>query len=173
MIKATDSKPWYKQFWPWFVISLPATAVVAGLITVVIAVQNKPDIVRDDWYKDGVAIQVRKERTERAKALGIVFNYSLERETRKFHLTSTGLDSAATPILVVSLQHPTLQKRDIEATAALMPDGRYSALLQAMPEGNYRAQISAPNGDWQVNGDIQFGSPEHPSTTIAGQLSAH
>ncbi len=41
MIKATDSKPWYKQFWPWFVISLPATAVVAGLITVVIAVQNK------------------------------------------------------------------------------------------------------------------------------------
>ena len=171
MIEATDSKPWYKQFWPWFVISLPATAVVAGLTTVVIAVQNKPDIVRDDWYKDGMAIQVRKERTERAKALGIVVNYSLERETRKFHLTPTGLDKAATPILIVSLQHPTLEKRDIEATAALMPDGRYSALLETLPEGVYRAQISAPNSDWQINGDIQFNSPEHANTKVEGQLS--
>lgn len=167
MIKATDSKPWYKQFWPWFVISLPATAVVAGLITVVIAVQNKPDIVRDNWYKDGVAIQLRKDRTDRAKALGIAFDYVLERETRKFHLNAVGLDSATTPMLVVSLQHPTLQTRDIEATAARMPDGRYSALLESLPEGIYRAQISAPNSDWQVNGEIQFSHPE-----VTGKLSA-
>lgn len=166
MIKATDSKPWYKQFWPWFVISLPATAVVAGLITVVIAVQNKPDIVRDDWYKDGFAIQQRKERTERAKALGIGFDYLLEQETLKLHLVPEGLDTAVAPILIVSLQHPTLQARDIEATAALMPDGRYTALLQARPEGLYRAQISAPNSDWQINGDIQFSN-----TPVSGRLS--
>ncbi len=166
MINATDSKPWYKQFWPWFVISLPATAVVGGLITVVIAVNNKPDIVRDDWYKDGFAIQQRKDRTERAKALGIKFDYTLEQDTQKLHLTPVGVDTTATPILVVSLQHPTLEARDIEATAALMPDGRYSALLQSKPEGLYRAQISAPGGDWQINGEIQFSAP-----TVGGQLS--
>lgn len=167
MINATDSKPWYKQFWPWFVISLPATAVVGGLLTVVIAFKNKPDIVRDDWYKDGLAIQVSQDRLHRAKALGIGFSYTFERDSRKLHLTPTGLDTATTPILVVSLQHPTLKKRDIEATAALMPDGRYSALLEAQPQGNYHAQISAPNGDWQIDGDIQFSNPE-----VSGQLSA-
>ncbi len=26
--------PWYKQFWPWFLIALPASVVVASLITV-------------------------------------------------------------------------------------------------------------------------------------------
>ena len=26
-----ESIPWYRQFWPWFLIALPATVVVAGL----------------------------------------------------------------------------------------------------------------------------------------------
>ena len=25
-----DTQPWYKYFWPWFIIALPASAVVAG-----------------------------------------------------------------------------------------------------------------------------------------------
>lgn len=37
--------PWYKYPWLWFVISLPATAVVAGLITVYIAQQNAPQVI--------------------------------------------------------------------------------------------------------------------------------
>lgn len=166
MNNVTDSKPWYKQFWPWFVISLPATAVVAGLLTVVIAVKNKPDIVRDDWYKDGLAIQQNKERTARAKALGIRFDYVLDKETHKFHLTATGLDTSAVPILVVSLQHPTMQARDIDATAALMPDGRYTALLHDKPQGRYHVKISAPDSDWEIDSDVQFSAPE-----VTGQLS--
>ncbi|MCX7553315.1 hypothetical protein OS175_05450 [Marinicella sp. S1101] len=37
--------PWYKYPWLWFVISLPASAVVAGLITVYIAQQNAPQVI--------------------------------------------------------------------------------------------------------------------------------
>ena len=33
-------KPWYREFWPWFLMSLPATAVIAGVATVVIAIQS-------------------------------------------------------------------------------------------------------------------------------------
>jgi hypothetical protein len=50
------SKPWYRQFWPWFLIALPATSVVAGLTTLAIAIRNQDSLVRDDWYKDGKAI---------------------------------------------------------------------------------------------------------------------
>ena len=52
----TQIKPWYKQFWPWFVISLPASAVVAGIITVFIAFDNADSLVVDDYYKAGLAI---------------------------------------------------------------------------------------------------------------------
>jgi hypothetical protein len=44
--------PWYRQFWPWFIIALPASAVVAGFITLWLAISN-PDgmVVSDDEYQ--------------------------------------------------------------------------------------------------------------------------
>ena len=40
-----DTQPWYRQFWPWFLISLPAAAVVAGLYTLALAVNTKDSLV--------------------------------------------------------------------------------------------------------------------------------
>ena len=39
-----QAKVWYKQFWPWFLISLPASVVVASMFTISIAVENAPII---------------------------------------------------------------------------------------------------------------------------------
>lgn len=33
----TDSKPWYRYFWPWFVIALLGTAVSGSLYTLYLA----------------------------------------------------------------------------------------------------------------------------------------
>lgn len=43
--------PWYRQFWPWFIIALPAAAVAGGLLTLWIAMSN-PDylVVDEDEY---------------------------------------------------------------------------------------------------------------------------
>ena len=64
--------PWYKQFWPWFLILLPGTAVVATLYTVVIANQYADDLVVDDYYNEGLAINRQLERQNQAKALGLI-----------------------------------------------------------------------------------------------------
>ena len=49
MNKQDDKKyknlPWYKYPWVWFMISLPASAVVAGLLTLYIAQQNAPQVI--------------------------------------------------------------------------------------------------------------------------------
>jgi len=47
-----EGVPWYRQFWPWFIIALPASAVVAGLYTFWLAVSN-PDhlVIEDDEYQ--------------------------------------------------------------------------------------------------------------------------
>ena len=46
-----DIEPWYKQFWPWFIIALPASVVVASFFTLYLAISN-PDhlVVTDDEY---------------------------------------------------------------------------------------------------------------------------
>ncbi len=43
--KPTAKLPWYKYPWVWFMISLPASAVFAGLYTVYIAHQNAPQVI--------------------------------------------------------------------------------------------------------------------------------
>lgn len=40
--------PWYRQFWPWFIIALPAAAVIASLITLYLAVSRPVQLVVDD-----------------------------------------------------------------------------------------------------------------------------
>lgn len=41
----TDTKPWYRQFWPWFLIALPLTSVVASFATLWIAVTNADEVL--------------------------------------------------------------------------------------------------------------------------------
>ena len=43
--KSYKNLPWYKSPWVWFMISLPASAVVAGLYTVYIAHHNAPQVI--------------------------------------------------------------------------------------------------------------------------------
>jgi hypothetical protein len=47
-----EGVPWYKQFWPWFIIALPASVVVASFFTLWLAISN-PDhlVVDDDEYR--------------------------------------------------------------------------------------------------------------------------
>ena len=50
--QAGQNLPWFRQFWPWFIIALPASAVIASFVSLWLAVSN-PDyvIVTDDEYQ--------------------------------------------------------------------------------------------------------------------------
>jgi len=43
--------PWYRQFWPWFIIALPTAAVIASFVSLWLAVSH-PDhlVVTEDEY---------------------------------------------------------------------------------------------------------------------------
>jgi hypothetical protein len=44
--------PWYRQFWPWFIIALPASVVVASFITLWLAISNPdPLVIKVDYYQ--------------------------------------------------------------------------------------------------------------------------
>jgi hypothetical protein len=52
LIEKSQEPPWYRQFWPWFIIALPASAVIASLITFYLAV-SRPDyvVIEDEEYR--------------------------------------------------------------------------------------------------------------------------
>jgi hypothetical protein len=43
-----EGLPWYRQFWPWFIIALPTAAVLASFYTLWLAISNPDYIVVDD-----------------------------------------------------------------------------------------------------------------------------
>lgn len=47
-INTSEKKHWTRQFWPWFLILLPACGVVASMITITLAVKNAPTITDGD-----------------------------------------------------------------------------------------------------------------------------
>lgn len=67
-----EIEPWYKQFWPWFIIALPASVVIASFFTLYLAVSN-PDhlIVTDDEYlelKSELKAQPPAEESNKVKS---------------------------------------------------------------------------------------------------------
>jgi uncharacterized protein len=48
--------PWYRQFYPWMLIALPAAAVIAGFVTLYLAIAHPDTLVRKDCVRDGATM---------------------------------------------------------------------------------------------------------------------
>jgi hypothetical protein len=46
--------PWYREPWPWLLFFPPAVAVVAGTITMGIAIDSFDGVVSDDYYRQAI-----------------------------------------------------------------------------------------------------------------------
>jgi len=101
-----DNKPWYCQFWPWFLIALPASVVVAGLTTVYIAFKGADDLVNDNYYRDGLAINQLLEQDQAAVKMGLSADIRLDSESGELFVAIKGAEISASQ-LFLQLLHPT------------------------------------------------------------------
>lgn len=52
-----DSKPWWREPWPWILMAGPAVAFIGCIITIVLAVQNFSDQpIVDGGVKKGLVV---------------------------------------------------------------------------------------------------------------------
>jgi uncharacterized protein len=89
MNQTEKHRPWYLEGYVWLVIFFPATAVVAGVITAVLAVQSDDGLVVDDYYKKGLAINRTLERDRFAEELGFKSTLQYTKENENFRLILT------------------------------------------------------------------------------------
>ncbi|MFZ4379987.1 MAG: hypothetical protein ACOYN1_09545 [Polynucleobacter sp.] len=62
MTEQETIKPWWKQLWPWLLISGPAVAMIGCIITIYLAVNlyaDKP--LREGVVKQGLKVEQLKE----------------------------------------------------------------------------------------------------------------
>ena len=144
------SKPWYREPWPWFLMSLPAAAVVAGIATVWIATRSADGLVVGDYYKAGLAINQTLARDEAARVLGLVATLAGDGDTLTLQLE--GRLAAYPDTLDLTLAHPTRPGQDQAVTLSHAGNGHYRAALPTLADGKWTLQLADAAGSWRLAG---------------------
>jgi hypothetical protein len=154
MNTALHPKPWYREFWPWFLMSLPATAVIAGVTTLVIAIQSADGMVVGDYYKAGLAINQTLARDNAAYAMALTA--TVKSESGALLLTLGGRMPSYPEQLTLTLAHPTRSGMDQTLTLHHTGGGHYRAVLPAMPAGKWHVQLVNGASTWRISGVIHL-----------------
>lgn len=139
------SRPWYREPWPWILMAGPAAVIVAGAVTVWLAVSTSDGLVADDYYKRGLAINQDLKRDQRAAQRGIE-----ARVTRERALLRVDLAGAAPEAVFAQLVHPTRAGYDQRLRMARVAPGVYEAELPPLPRGHWRLILQDPRGEWRI-----------------------
>ena len=138
-------KPWYREPWPWILMSGPAAVVVAGAFTTWVAFASADGLVADDYYKRGLAINAVLKREQEAEHLGIVARVERARGSVR-----VSLQGAAPEFLFVQFVHPTRAGLDQRLRLARNPEGEYEAPLGELPPGHWRLILEDPRAQWRI-----------------------
>jgi hypothetical protein len=144
------SPPWYRHRWPWLLMAGPATVIVAGIVTLWLAVRSNDGLVADDYYKQGLAINRTLERSERAAAMGLKAWFAVRDGRAVLRLESRA--GAALPSRVrLKLTHPTRSGFD-QALLLTRADGIYTGPLEELASGHWQVIVEDEAGTWRLAG---------------------
>lgn len=151
-----DKEPWYRQFWPWFLISLPATAVIASMITIKLAVDTADPLVKDEYYKEGMAINQDISKEQLARTLGLAANFRLNPDTHELRVQLGGSLSQPPQTLLLTLTHPTLGDQDQQLRLLAIGNQEYTIRLPEIVQTNWHLSLTPENKEWKLAGRMEL-----------------
>jgi uncharacterized protein len=149
LAKAVEaSVPWYRHGWVWFLIAVPAVAVVTGFITLWLAVRTADGLVVDDYYQEGKTIQKTIARSTRAAELGLAADVTLRSDDVSLQLSAAG-GVALPEALILTIAHPTHAGMD-QTLKLHKQDGAYVAALAPLAAGHWLLQLEDDSKNWRM-----------------------
>lgn len=153
-----DSTPWYKQFWPWFLIGLLLSAISVSTAFAVLSVRSFDGMVQEDYYKHGTAINRVLAKQRHAAELSLAAELRIDPLTSDIIVDLRG--EARPERLYLQLIFPTRDDRDRKLVLKHARNGRY--LGQAPDNLRYRwylqLQPSEESPEWRLVGEGHFPS---------------
>ncbi|SHG87170.1 FixH family protein [Ferrimonas marina] len=150
-------QPWYKQFWPWFLILLPMYAVIKSVATFYMASTTPFSMVSEDYYKEGKGINQDLSRIRAAKNLGLSF--SVDVVDGEIRIRQHGGDPLGTAI-ELEFHHATLAERDFVTMLTQDGHGIYRLQREEDLTGNWLVQIDAFDQSWRLQGRLTLPSED-------------
>lgn len=158
-VAAVDIKPWYREPWPWILMSGPAAAIVAGIITMWIAVTHQDALVTDDYYKEGLAINRTLAREKTAVTLGVQAKLLFAADGAAVRVYLTGREDVPER-LVLRFAHATRAGLDQRIEIGRVAGGWYEGQLTPIRDGRWKVMLEDQAGSWRVTGPWVAGDGE-------------
>lgn len=147
-----DEGPWYKHRWPWLLMMGPFAVMIAGSITMWIAVTQQDALVVDDYYKQGKAINQDLRRDRVASDLGVQFSAHYDAPTRMLSGSVSNKAKQAIDGISVRLIHATIPEKDVVLLVQPDPSGKFSVALPMLEMGRWQVLVENQKRDWRLNG---------------------
>ena len=143
-------KPWYKQFWPWFLISVPVLVMIVCAIIIYLAVtQGNFSMVVDDYYKRGKTINAVIEHVEKAQELNIRFEFTAVNGKLALRYQSGAPEQLSA--LNVKFVHATNADKDFTRRVTVAADGVYRADIPEAIDGRWTVTVEPFDRQWKVS----------------------
>ena len=144
-----------RNYWPWLLVSIPFTAVIFGIFMVTLTAFYPDDLVVDDYYREGMAINRRLDTDENARQLRVK---AILISSEKKHL-EIAIENVKDAAIEMSLFHVT--DKTLDRHFILLPDGgeiytSQSADLTVLQEiGVWYIELVSGDGKWRLRKRIQ------------------
>ncbi|EAT13711.1 FixH family protein [Bermanella marisrubri] len=145
-----QKRPWYREPYVWLLIGIPSSSVIMGIFFINLAVSTKDTLVRDNYYKDGLAYNQELEWDNKAEANDIKLSLTVSKDS-EVRMTIENSRLALPNILQVAFSHPTLKGKDRNAVLQQVDGQTYVGLTEQPIEfGRYYINVESPQQAWRV-----------------------
>lgn len=180
-MNSNSSGPWWQHRWPWIILFMLSSVIVACMLTIYIAVTTRDSLVADDYSKHGRGINQRLEKDQKALELGMQaqLRYSSSADNGNEFvielLQSGASDSnkdstsaiAQPAFLILELSHPTKAELDRSLVLRRVAEDSQSYRIQteSLVAAYWHAAIYPPAKDWRIRTRLDVSEPVEQSRT--------
>ena len=140
-------KTWYKQVWPWVLIAIPFATMLKAVHSVYLMNQQSPDLVIDDYYAEGKAINMNLAKYREAASRNLQANILIAANKAIVRFE-------ANPVLDAKLKlrfvHNTVASQDFEVQAERSGESLYIAELPSTLTGKWNLVVDDASEQWKL-----------------------
>lgn len=144
----------------WLIVGIPLSAVLAGFVTLWLAITTDDGLVVDDYYQRGKTINRVLRREQQAEELGLEAVLRIDPAGR----VSVSLrgDAPGGDLPTLRLLHPAQAQRDYTTRLSATAPGQFQAKVPALTAARWYVRLETPQ--WRLTGVIRI--PEQTATTL-------
>lgn len=152
-VSTNTVKPWFREPWPWILAAGPAIVVVAGCVTLWLAIKSSDGLVAEDYYRKGLAVNQTLAQSERAVTAGLEAGVRVTSDSLSIRLSAVDSSFILPPALVVTVSHPT--RAGLDQTKTLTREGNlYTGAYRLPSAGHWLVLMEDESRTWRLMGNV-------------------